>query len=55
MGLLDYIKTQLLEIIQWQDDSRDTVSWRFPVYIIPFIFSESLAKISSMDPTPFTG
>ncbi len=30
MGLLDYIKTQLLEIIQWQDDSRDTVSWRFP-------------------------
>jgi excisionase family DNA binding protein len=30
MGLLDYIKTQLLEIIQWQDDSRDTISWRFP-------------------------
>ncbi|HNR70112.1 MAG TPA: SPFH domain-containing protein [Verrucomicrobiota bacterium] len=30
MGLLDYLKTQLLEIIQWQDDSRDTISWRFP-------------------------
>jgi excisionase family DNA binding protein len=30
MGLFDYIKTQLLEIIQWQDDSRDTISWRFP-------------------------
>jgi excisionase family DNA binding protein len=30
MGLLDYIKTQLIEIIQWQDDSRDTISWRFP-------------------------
>lgn len=30
MGLMDYIKTQLLEIIQWQDDSRDTLSWRFP-------------------------
>ena len=24
MGLLDYLKTQFLEIIQWQDDSRDT-------------------------------
>ena len=30
MGLMDYLKTQLLEIIQWQDDSRDTISWRFP-------------------------
>ena len=27
MGLMDYLKTQLLEIIQWQDDSRDTISW----------------------------
>ena len=30
MGLIDYAKTQFLEIIQWQDDSRDTVSFRFP-------------------------
>lgn len=30
MGLLDYLKTQFLDIIQWQDDSRDTISWRFP-------------------------
>jgi len=30
MGLLDYLKTQLLEIIQWEDDSRDTLSWRYP-------------------------
>jgi excisionase family DNA binding protein len=30
MGLMDYLRTQLLEIIQWQDDSRDTISWRFP-------------------------
>ena len=29
MGLLDYLKTQFLEIIQWEDDSRDTLSWRF--------------------------
>src|SRR5881397_3380486 len=30
MGLMNYLKTQLLDIIQWQDDSRDTISWRFP-------------------------
>jgi excisionase family DNA binding protein len=30
MGLMDYLKTQLLDIIEWQDDSRDTLSWRFP-------------------------
>lgn len=29
MGLMDYLRTQLLEIIQWQDDSRDTLSYRF--------------------------
>ncbi len=30
MGLMDYLRTQFLEIIQWQDDSRDTLSFRFP-------------------------
>ena len=30
MGLMDYLKTQLLEIIEWTDDSRDTLSYRFP-------------------------
>jgi excisionase family DNA binding protein len=30
MGLFDYLSSQLLEIIQWEDDSRDTLSWRFP-------------------------
>ena len=30
MGLMDYLKTQFLEIIQWEDDSRDNISWRFP-------------------------
>ena len=30
MGLLDYLKTQFLEIIEWQDDSRDTLSFRYP-------------------------
>jgi len=31
MGLIDYLKSQFLEIIQWEDDSRDTISYRFPV------------------------
>ena len=30
MGLMDYLKGQFLEIIQWTDDSRDTLSFRFP-------------------------
>lgn len=30
MGLINYLKTQFLEIIQWEDDSRDTLSWRYP-------------------------
>ncbi|MSU61703.1 MAG: DNA-binding protein [Pedosphaera sp.] len=30
MGLLDFIKSQLIEIVQWEDDSRNTLSWRFP-------------------------
>jgi len=27
---MDYLKTQFLEIVQWEDDSRDTISWRYP-------------------------
>jgi excisionase family DNA binding protein len=30
MGLIDYLKSQFLEIIEWQDDSRDTLSFRYP-------------------------
>ena len=30
MGLMDYLKSQFLEIIQWEDDSRDTLSFRYP-------------------------
>ena len=30
MGLMDFIRGELLEIIEWQDDSRDTLAWRFP-------------------------
>ena len=30
MGILDFIKGELIEIIEWTDDSRDTLAWRFP-------------------------
>jgi excisionase family DNA binding protein len=30
MGLMDYLKTQFLEIIEWTDDSRDTLTFRYP-------------------------
>jgi excisionase family DNA binding protein len=30
MGLMDFIKGQFIEIIEWTDDSRDTLSYRFP-------------------------
>src|SRR6201988_3301980 len=30
MGILNFLKTQLIEIIEWTDDSRDTLSYRFP-------------------------
>jgi excisionase family DNA binding protein len=30
MGLFNFIKGQALEIIEWNDDSRDTLSFRFP-------------------------
>jgi excisionase family DNA binding protein len=30
MGIMDFLKGELLEIIEWIDDSRDTLSYRFP-------------------------
>ncbi|MEZ5739821.1 MAG: SPFH domain-containing protein [Burkholderiaceae bacterium] len=30
MSLMNFIKGELLEIIEWTDDSRDTLSYRFP-------------------------
>ena len=30
MGLMDFIKSQVIDVIQWTDDSRDTLSYRFP-------------------------
>ena len=30
MGVFDFIKGELIDIIEWTDDSRDTLSYRFP-------------------------
>jgi excisionase family DNA binding protein len=30
MGLMDFVRSQLIEIIEWTDDSRDTLSYRWP-------------------------
>jgi excisionase family DNA binding protein len=30
MALMDFLKRQLIDIIEWTDDSRDTLSFRFP-------------------------
>lgn len=32
MGLFDKIRGELVDIIEWTDDSRDTIVWRFPRY-----------------------
>jgi excisionase family DNA binding protein len=30
MGIMDFLKGELIEIIEWTDDSRDTLSYRYP-------------------------
>ena len=30
MGITDFIRSQFIDIIEWNDDSRDTLSYRFP-------------------------
>src|SRR6188508_841524 len=30
MAIIDFLKKQFVDIIEWTDDSRDTLSWRFP-------------------------
>jgi len=30
MGLMDWGKAQFLDIVEWLDDSNDTMAWRFP-------------------------
>jgi excisionase family DNA binding protein len=30
MGITDFFRGELIDVIEWTDDSRDTLSWRFP-------------------------
>lgn len=30
MGLMSFIKSQLIDVIEWVDDSKDTMVWKFP-------------------------
>jgi len=30
MGIWDKLKGELIDIIEWLDDSRDTIVWRYP-------------------------
>ena len=30
MGIMDFIKGELIDLIEWTDDSRDTLSYRYP-------------------------
>jgi membrane protease subunit (stomatin/prohibitin family) len=32
MGLLNKLRNELIDIIEWTDDTRDTLIWRFPRY-----------------------
>lgn len=32
MGMFDKIKGELVDIVQWTDDTRNTIVWRFPRY-----------------------
>ena len=32
MGLLDKLRGELIDIIEWVDDSKHTLVWRFPRY-----------------------
>ena len=32
MGLFDKLRQELIDIIEWKDETRDTIVWRFPRY-----------------------
>ncbi|MGI5139170.1 MULTISPECIES: SPFH domain-containing protein [unclassified Streptomyces] len=32
MGLMDRVRGEFVDIVEWTDDSRDTIVWRFPRY-----------------------
>ena len=42
MGLMDFIKKQFIDIIQWTEDSDGTLAWRFPMADMEIQYGASL-------------
>ena len=42
MGLLDFIKKQFIDILQWTEDSDGTLAWRFPMADMEIQYGGSL-------------
>jgi membrane protease subunit (stomatin/prohibitin family) len=42
MGLMDFIKKQFIDIIQWTEDSDGTLAWRFPMRDMEIQYGASL-------------
>jgi membrane protease subunit (stomatin/prohibitin family) len=42
MGLIDFVKKQFIDIIQWTEDSDGTLAWRFPMADMEIQYGASL-------------
>jgi membrane protease subunit (stomatin/prohibitin family) len=42
MGLMDFIKKQFIDVIQWTEDSEGTLAWRFPMAGMEIQYGASL-------------
>lgn len=42
MGLMDFIKKQFIDVIQWTEDEQDTLAWRFPMAGMEIQYGASL-------------
>ncbi len=42
MGLMDFIKKQFIDIIQWTEDDNSTLAWRFPMADMEIQYGASL-------------
>ncbi len=50
MSLIDKIKGEFVDIVEWLDDSRDTIVWRFPRYDNELKMGAKLVVRDSADP-----
>ena len=42
MALMDFIKKQFIDIIQWTEDDGETMAWRFPMQDFEIQYGGSL-------------